>query len=463
MRVAFWLLQDSIQQWSNWIAGLYYVQHCLEALTHLPCEDVPKVFVFLPESLCEKFVESEACQAASWLTIVPIDERWLQDSAGLKQLENLVASYDCDLFFPVMTPPIIPVAGKMIAWITDYQHKHYPDFFGADDLAYRDKLFSFLTCIADRVVCSSEAVQSDLERFYPLAKDRSFVLRFTVQPPAKALAGDIRSSLEKFAIRTPYAYLPYQFWSHKNHRVAFEAWRILKERGLNYTLICSGAKKDSRNLEHFRSLENYLRENQLEDSIRILGIVDRQDQWQLYRGAKLILQPSLFEGWSTSVEEARSLGKTIVLSDIPIHREQLSDGGNFFPPHDAENLAKIIEGLWTKLPEGHQPEFECQAVAAQRGRVQAFGMQLLKLFEDVLVEDREPIASQILPLFTFFQNEAKVRLAVIEALSVRLDSKKVSAKAKESPDSIESVPANASDLRRVLARARAWAARVFQL
>ena len=112
MRVAFWLLQDSIQQWSNWIAGLYYVQHCLEALTHLPGEDVPNVFVFLPESLREKFVESEACRAASWLTIVPIDERWLKDRTGLQKLENLVASYHCDLFFPIMTPPMIPLAGK---------------------------------------------------------------------------------------------------------------------------------------------------------------------------------------------------------------------------------------------------------------------------------------------------------------------------------------------------------------
>jgi len=463
MRVAFWLLQDSIQQWSNWIAGLYYVQHCLEALTLLPNADVPKVFVFLPESLREKFVESEACGAASWLTIVPIAERLLQDNAGLKQLENLVASYDCDVFFPVMTPPIIPVAGKTIAWITDYQHKHYPDFFAADDLAYRDKLFSFLTCIADRVVCSSEVVQSDLERYYPLAKDRSFVLRFTVQPPAKALAGDIRRSLEKFHIGSPYAYLPYQFWSHKNHRVAFEAWRILKERGLSFTLVCSGAKKDSRNLEHFQSLENYLREHQLEDSIRILGIVDRHDQWQLYRGAKLVLQPSLFEGWSTSVEEARSLGKAIVLSDIPIHREQLSEGGYFFPARDSEHLATTVEDLWTKLPEGHQPDLESQAVAAQSGRVQAFGLQLLKLFQATLAEEREPIASQILPLFTFFQNEAKARLAVIEALSARSDSKGTLGRMKGSPESSEPLPKDQSDLRRGLARARAWAARVFHL
>ncbi len=462
MRVALWLLQDSIQQWSNWIAGLYYVQHCLEALALLPNAEVPAVVAFLPASLHEKFMESEVCRSASWLTVVPVEARLLEDRTGHQELEALVASYRCDLFFPLMTPPIIPVAGKTIAWIADYQHKHYPDFFGADDLAYRDKLFSFLTCMADRVVCSSETVKSDLEKFYPLAKDRSFVLRFTVQPPSKALAGDIDKTLQKYSIQQPYAYLPYQFWSHKNHQVVFHAWEKLRDRGQHFTLICSGAKMDSRDPEHFRSLEAYLAKHQLDDSIRILGIVDRYDQWQLYRGAKLVLQPSLFEGWSTSVEEARSLGKTVVLSDIPVHREQLGDRGHFFPPLDPERLASIVEGLWETMPDFDRAQHENQAVEEHRIRVQAFGNQLLKLFREAVSEQREPIASQVLPLFTFFQEEAKARLAVIERLSTRLNPAKWSPKNTNDRDSAETVVANRSEFKRAYTRVRAWAVRVFQ-
>jgi len=36
------------------------------------------------------------------------------------------------------------------------------------------------------------------------------------------------------------------------------------------------------------------------------------------------------------MEEARTLGKTIVLSDIPVHREQAPHQGVYFDPHEPE-------------------------------------------------------------------------------------------------------------------------------
>lgn len=42
----------------------------------------------------------------------------------------------------------------------------------------------------------------------------------------------------------------------------------------------------------------------------------------LMKHAIAIINPSLFEGGSTTVEEAKSLLKVIILSGIPVHREQ---------------------------------------------------------------------------------------------------------------------------------------------
>jgi glycosyltransferase involved in cell wall biosynthesis len=57
------------------------------------------------------------------------------------------------------------------------------------------------------------------------------------------------------------------------------------------------------------------------------------------RYAVAFINPSLFEGWSTSVEESKSMGKRILLSDIPVHREQAPELGIYFNPEDAEDLA----------------------------------------------------------------------------------------------------------------------------
>jgi hypothetical protein len=63
------------------------------------------------------------------------------------------------------------------------------------------------------------------------------------------------------------------------------------------------------------------------------------------RGAVGILNPSLFEGWSTTVEECKSMGKRVLLSDIAVHREQAPGRAIYFDPYNANELADHILGL----------------------------------------------------------------------------------------------------------------------
>lgn len=58
------------------------------------------------------------------------------------------------------------------------------------------------------------------------------------------------------------------------------------------------------------------------------------------------MNPSLFEGWSTVVEEAKYRGKRIILSDIDVYIEQVSAYGYYFSPHDADALAKLMIHVW---------------------------------------------------------------------------------------------------------------------
>jgi glycosyltransferase involved in cell wall biosynthesis len=58
--------------------------------------------------------------------------------------------------------------------------------------------------------------------------------------------------------------------------------------------------------------------------------------------AQAVLQPSLFEGWSTVIEDAISLQVPVIASSLPVNKEQLGLDGTYFEPHDAEKLAEII-------------------------------------------------------------------------------------------------------------------------
>ena len=65
-----------------------------------------------------------------------------------------------------------------------------------------------------------------------------------------------------------------------------------------------------------------------------------------------IIQPSLFEGWSTIVEEARSIGKNIILSDLEVHKEQNYSNSIFFKRNSYKDLAKKIEKVLENCKSG---------------------------------------------------------------------------------------------------------------
>ena len=54
------------------------------------------------------------------------------------------------------------------------------------------------------------------------------------------------------------------------------------------------------------------------------------------RKAMAVIQPSLFEGWSTVVEDARALGKPMILSDFPVQIEQDPPSSDYFERNNPE-------------------------------------------------------------------------------------------------------------------------------
>ena len=59
--------------------------------------------------------------------------------------------------------------------------------------------------------------------------------------------------------------------------------------------------------------------------------------------AKAIIQPSFFEGWSTVVEDVKAVNNFILLSDIEVHREQMTTNCVFFNPNNEGELALLMK------------------------------------------------------------------------------------------------------------------------
>jgi glycosyltransferase involved in cell wall biosynthesis len=150
---------------------------------------------------------------------------------------------------------------------------------------------------------------------------------------------------------------PNQFWQHKNHIVVIEAVKLLKDKGILVNVVFTGKENDYRNTNYVDDLKKKVLSYNLDDQILFLGFIDRIDQLLLMKNAIGIIQPSLFEGWSTVVEDSKALNQTIIASDIKVHREQLDISAYYFDSMNAFDLANILMELY-EMPD-NRIKYEC--------------------------------------------------------------------------------------------------------
>lgn len=228
-----------------------------------------------------------------------------------------------------------------LPWVPDFQHRALPHLFSPREYASREAYMKIYAKLGHLLV-SSESARKDFEQYYPSMRHvQVHVLRFAAFDPTSAK--DVRSLAdlcERHGIPERYIYLPNQFWPHKNHAVVIDA---LTRTRSNVTIVCTGSTSDLRNDKYFGDLMDRVRRAGLESRFRVLGVVEYSDVVALMRHASAVLNPSLFEGWSTTVEEAKAQHKPMILSSLPVHIEQAQEQARFFPPHDASALAALLD------------------------------------------------------------------------------------------------------------------------
>jgi glycosyltransferase involved in cell wall biosynthesis len=153
-------------------------------------------------------------------------------------------------------------------------------------------------------------------------------------------------------------------------------------------VACTGRAVDARHPTYADDLRRFVADNGLEQRVRFLGVVSDAHLRELFRFAAAVVQPSLFEGWSTVVEDTKATGRPIILTDLPVHREQAHDTGplgsfTFYPPGDAEALADQIAAAWPSLTAGPDPAAERAAAKGRRLRADASARAFLTIVRDM--------------------------------------------------------------------------------
>jgi glycosyltransferase involved in cell wall biosynthesis len=251
---------------------------------------------------------------------------------------------------------------------------------------YRDRDFRLQCRHSTRIILSSYDAQHALSEFEPSCVAKSRVLQFVAQPRISDRTSDLRTLQARYGFDEPYFHVPNQFWAHKNHRLILDALAILRRRGRRVLVISTGATADYRQPDHFDKLMGYANSVGIRDDFRTLGVVPYDDAVALMINSIALINPSRSEGWSTSVEEAKSLGKRIILSDLPVHREQAPPDGIYVDPDDATGLADALEFARASFDVVAEKERAGRAAAELPLRIRTFAQTYQQIVMEAAAE-----------------------------------------------------------------------------
>lgn len=383
-RVAFTLIGGS-----NWTGGYNYLLNLLEALSRYQSGRITPV-LFVAEECAEELGELASVPNIEIVTSPLLNARrrrfslyqallWGRDDA----MQALFMQHRIDLVFEnaqfwgwrLMIPAI--------AWIPDFQHRILPHLFSRSAWWKREAGFRMQVVGGRTIMLSSEDARQDCEHYYRSTRGRTRVIHFAVMPGACLTIQEARLIADSYGLPEQFIFLPNQFWRHKNHMLVLEALTILKRRGKHIVVAASGKQSDPRDLGYFPALQAQLEREGLQQEFRMLGLIPYDHVRALMRACGSMLNASLFEGWSTTVEEARVQGAPMLLSDLAVHKEQMGGQATYFQRHSASSLAGAL-GAVMGLEESQRESLAEAARASAVAAVARFAENFVNLVEDCL-------------------------------------------------------------------------------
>ena len=265
---------------------------------------------------------------------------------------NKVIKKELDVYFELSYAGLLSDNRNIISWIPDFQHKHLPDMFSFYEYWKREIKFRIKILFRKNILVSSYDAKKDCINFYNKDPKNIHVLRFSIYTNLSKHTKKLNYLKKKYKLKNNYIYVPNQFWIHKNQKVILKALEYIKSKNLKIynkipQIIFSGQAFDFRSRDHGQKILKRINSSSISDKVKYLGVIPLDDVYKLNANCLCLINPSFFEGWSTTVEEAKSFGTPKILSNIPIHKEQ-SPKSIFFNPDNYEDLAKILINIALK-------------------------------------------------------------------------------------------------------------------
>ncbi|HEY9870608.1 MAG TPA: glycosyltransferase family 1 protein [Candidatus Obscuribacterales bacterium] len=214
-----------------------------------------------------------------------------------------------------------------------------------------------------KLIVSSEFIRGEVARFYPQFVDKVQVVRSGIPGEDSTTSqDDVKATASKFALPDQFILITGWLLPHKNQKIVLQALARLRAKGTDIKAVLVGPNSHQLGADYTGWMSPYVRSMREEaDSSGLtsgkdylaLGYVGDLELRCLYRLARLVVVPSLYEAGSFPLLEAILAGCPVVCARIPPIEEQaelLEGNVTLFDPTSADDLAAKISGI-LKNPE----------------------------------------------------------------------------------------------------------------
>jgi glycosyltransferase involved in cell wall biosynthesis len=264
-----------------------------------------------------------------------------------KDIYTRIADCRLDLWFsPLHKSYIHDLPVPSIVTIHDVLHTAYPKYVPGE-LQENNSYYERYSSSFDTVITVSEFSRNAIAENLPIP----VVKIHAIHPDAPLIFRHFPSdsqkekAMKKYNLEEGYAIYPASYNPHKNHISLLKALVSLRDHYKKHIRLVLTGFASKENKVH-QSLLNFLKKNELEAQVDVLGYVPSEDMPALYSCASFLVFPSLYEGFGIPLVEAMRAQCPIVCSNRGSIPEVVGDAGLLFNPEDPGDIAlKILAML----------------------------------------------------------------------------------------------------------------------
>lgn len=234
---------------------------------------------------------------------------------------------------------------KMVLTIHDIAPAVLVDYYKKQSLmTYRDYMvFPGLSArFADKIIAVSENTKNDVVKVFNINPDKIDVIH---QGTNEKIKQDLHKNIlkayqEKYNFGDNYVVYLSEIGLRKNHDRLIEAFDIFKKNDKQDIKLLLIGKAHSELVNPLKKTVNELGQDK---NIIFLDFMPEKDLAVLLTFAKLMIFPSLYEGFGLPLLEAMSCGCPVVCSNNSSLPEVGGDAVLMFDPYNTEEMAYIIK------------------------------------------------------------------------------------------------------------------------